>query len=246
MRLHDLCQGIVAEVDGCLGCAVVDLATGLPLAMKVVPGTLLTDDAMEVMAAASVDYFRGRTVWQLELAMSAAGSDDDVAGFVREIQTTTADTYHFMSIVPGREDALLILITDKTANLGLGWIAMRHALACLQDLHESERQPAAASTPAPASPAAATWQHPPGDHQNVPVPAPQPAPQPTPQPTPQKAAGAPVDPPTVDGAPLEERAYSDLRVSLESQMPPRSAEASEMFNPRWRGGRRGTRGRLTR
>ena len=132
MKLDDVCDEIVADVSGCLGCAVVDLDTGLALAMRVVPGTLLSDAAMEVMAAASVDYFRGRTIWQLELAMSGHQGAAP-GGYVREIQTSTEDTYHFMSVVPGRESTLLILITDRTANLGLGWISMRQALARLGD-----------------------------------------------------------------------------------------------------------------
>ena len=234
MRLHELCEGIVAEVDGCLGCAVVDLATGLSLAMKVVPGTLLTDDAMEVMAAASVDYFRGRTVWQLELAMSEAGAEENPAGFVREIQTTTADTYHFMSVVPGREDALMILITDKTANLGLGWIAMRHALARLRELYEPERPSAAAATTSAVSAGDATWPQSAGEHQGAPAPAHQPA-------------GAPPGPSMADagdGASIAERAFPELRTAVEGQAPSRGDDP-ELFNPRWRGVR-GARGRLTR
>lgn len=148
MRLRDLCDGIVADVDGCLGCAVVDLTTGLPLAMQVVPGTLLSAPAMEVMSAASVDYFRGRTIRQLQHAMSG-GTPEAAAtdGFVREIQTTTEDTYHFMSVVPGREDTLLILITDKTANLGLGWIAMRQALARIREVDAGDLPATPASAP---------------------------------------------------------------------------------------------------
>ena len=128
MNLQELCEEAIADVDGCLGCALVDLDTGLPLASKVVAGSLLQQGAMELLAAASVDYFRGHMVWQLELAMSAGES---AGRFVHDIQTTTEDTYNFMSIVPGRESTLLLLVLDKAANLGLGWISMRQVLARL-------------------------------------------------------------------------------------------------------------------
>lgn len=128
MNLQELCEEAIADVDGCLGCALVDLDTGLPLASKVVAGSLLQQGAMELLAAASVDYFRGHMVWQLELAMSAGES---AGRFVQDIQTTTEDTYNFMSIVPGRESTLLLLVLDKAANLGLGWISMRQVLARL-------------------------------------------------------------------------------------------------------------------
>ena len=154
MKLDDLCEETIKEVRGCLGCAAVDLETGLPLAMKVVPGSLLTPSAMEAFAVASVDYFTNRTIWQLELEMSggdAAGGPPE--SFVREIQTATEDTYHFMAVVPGWEGTLLILITDKTTNLGMGWVSMRQALERIGELREQEQRevpPAAALQPQPA------------------------------------------------------------------------------------------------
>lgn len=128
MNLQEICEEAIADVDGCLGCALVDLDTGLPLASKVVAGSLLRQGAMELLAAASVDYFRGHMVWQLELAMSGGEAGGQ---FVHDIQTTTEDTYNFMSIVPGRESTLLLLVLDKAANLGLGWISMRQVLSRL-------------------------------------------------------------------------------------------------------------------
>lgn len=222
MKLRDLCDGIVADVDGCLGCAVVDLTTGLPLAMQVVPGTLLSPAAMEVMSAASVDYFRGRTVWQLQLAMSGGAAEaDPTAGFVREIQTTTEDTYHFLSVVPGREDTLLILITDKTANLGLGWIAMRQALARIREVDAGDLPATRVPAPAPGA-----WE-----------PAPSPPPPHTMLP-PQQSAAVPVYMSPSDDA-LGTR-YSPPQPPAQQQQ----GESQEMFRTRWRGGH-GVRGHAT-
>ena len=125
MSLQDICEETVDDVEGCLGCAVVDLETGLPLAMDVAGGALVNQDAMELLAAASAEYFRGPMVWQLQLTVSAG---EQAADFVHEIQTTTEDTYNFMSVVPGRESTALVLILDKAANLGLGRISMRQML----------------------------------------------------------------------------------------------------------------------
>lgn len=218
MRLRDLCDGIIADVDGCLGCAVVDLTTGLPLAMQVVPGTLLNPVALEVMSAAGADYFRGRAVWQLETAMSGGAAG---AGFVREIQTTTEDTYHFMSIVPGREDTLLILITDKAANLGLGWIAMRQALARVSEVDPGDL-PVLPHAPEPAAQVAAVgWE--PERAQPPPAAAPVYA-------RPDAAA----QPPVAGYAPAQDGGVPPL------QQP----EGQELFQSRWRGGH-GVRGQPT-
>ena len=129
MRLQELCDGIVDDVDGALGCALVDLGTGLPLAARIAPGGVLSSASMEAISAAGADYFRGRAVSRLAGAMS----DESDSNFVQELQTTTEDTYHFMSVVPGRADTLMVLITDKSANLGLGWISMREALARVRE-----------------------------------------------------------------------------------------------------------------
>lgn len=127
MRPQDLCDGIVDDVDGALACALVDLDTGLPLASTIASGGLLSQLSMEAISAAGADYFRGKAVRRLAGAMSPDGESE--SSFVTELQTTTEDTYHFMSVVPGHRNTLMILITDKTANLGLGWISMREALA---------------------------------------------------------------------------------------------------------------------
>ena len=156
MRLQDICEEIMEDVDGALGCALVDLGTGLPLAMRVTSNALLDSGAMEILSAAGAEYFRGEVGHQLESAMGGrAARPPGDTGFVEEIQTTTEDSYHFMSIVPGNEQTVLMLITDRTANLGLGWVAMRRTLRRVQ---EGTRRPAgrtaAANAPGPTSPPA--------------------------------------------------------------------------------------------
>lgn len=130
MRLQDICEEIMEDVDGALGCALVDLGTGLPLAMTVTSDELRGSGAMETLAAAGTDYFRGEVNHQLQSAM---GGDPGDEGFVEEIQTTTDETYHFMCVVPGNKQTVLLLITDKTTNLGLGWVAVRRALRRVEE-----------------------------------------------------------------------------------------------------------------
>ena len=145
MVLNGLCEEIVQSTHGCLGCAVVDLDTGLPLAWAVHPDSPIDSAAMEAMSVASVPHFRGRTIWQLELELAGAGKSQ--AGFVHEIQTTTMDSHHFMSLVPDMADTLLILITSRSASLGMGWVALRQALERIRTLHAEE------TGEAPAAPA---------------------------------------------------------------------------------------------
>ncbi|MYK46716.1 MAG: hypothetical protein F4029_10865, partial [Gammaproteobacteria bacterium] len=126
--LQDLCEDIVAGVEGALGCALVDLTTGLPVTLKVRNGGLLDSSAMELLAATGVAYFAGSA----GNGPADALSDDEI----EEIQTTTDDAYFFMSRVPGGSQGLLILVTDrKSTNLGLGWMSMRQALGHIRTLN---------------------------------------------------------------------------------------------------------------
>ena len=125
--LQHVCRDIVTRADGALGCALVDLETGLPLTIEVRPGAPLTATSMELLSAMGVSYFDDGSVRDFDDETSEI---DDV---VQEIQTSTEDAYYFMARVPGNLQELFILVTDpKTTNLGLGWMAMRQALSGVQ------------------------------------------------------------------------------------------------------------------
>eukprot|EP00163_Fabomonas_tropica_P013377 TRINITY_DN2489_c0_g1_i1.p1 TRINITY_DN2489_c0_g1~~TRINITY_DN2489_c0_g1_i1.p1 ORF type:complete len:136 (+),score=16.98 TRINITY_DN2489_c0_g1_i1:103-510(+) len=125
-NLNEICENMVGEVGDALGAAVVDLESGLLLSVAHnVP--YFTQSYLDAVAAAAVDMFRGKTVGTVEnLIASQRGTE--VQRLVQEVQMTTEKTYHFMSIVPGKPNALLVLITGRKANLGMGWAALRGAL----------------------------------------------------------------------------------------------------------------------
>ena len=131
--LRSACESIVAEVGGTSACVLMDLDTGLPLALQAKPGHI-SADAMELLAAAGASYF------------NPSNLPNDPDHDVEEVQTTTDDSYVFMARVPGRANELLILVADRaTTNLGLGWASMRQALSEVRDagLYEDEDVPAA-------------------------------------------------------------------------------------------------------
>lgn len=125
-NLNEICENMVNEVGDALGAAVVDLESGLLLSVAHnVP--YFTQSYLDAVAAAAVDMFRGKTVGTVEnLIASQRGAD--VKRMIQEVQMTTEKTYHFMSIVPGKPNALLVLITGRKANLGMGWASLRSAL----------------------------------------------------------------------------------------------------------------------
>ena len=156
-KLQSICEGIVDDLDGVLGCSVVDLNTGLPVALGVKPRSLVSSDAMEFISAAAVRYFANA---QEEAdAGSILGGPGNTDDFVQEIQTTTEATYHFMSLVSAAERELLILVTDRhRSNLGLGWMALRQAAEQIRNADGGDAvgtEPEAGVEPNMADPAAA-------------------------------------------------------------------------------------------
>lgn len=53
---------------------------------------------------------------------------------IKEVQMTTENTLHFMAVVPDKDDALVVLITNKKTNLGMGWSAVRKSMAAVAPL----------------------------------------------------------------------------------------------------------------
>lgn len=125
-KLDDVLQGIVADVDGALACAVVDLNSGLLLAVAHnVP--YFTSSYLEAVAAAAVDMIRGKNVRAVETLLSGQRGKP-LEQSIKEVQMTTDRTYHFMATIPDKSDNLVVLITGKTANLGMGWAAVRRSM----------------------------------------------------------------------------------------------------------------------
>lgn len=125
--LNDICKEVLSEVDGAVACSVVDLNNGLMLASAHnVP--YFSQTYIDAVAAASVEMFRGKNISAVEKLL-AAQRGHAVEKSTQEIQMTTAGTYHFMSVVPGKVDSLMVLVTTRKTNLGMGWAALRRAMA---------------------------------------------------------------------------------------------------------------------
>jgi hypothetical protein len=125
-RLDDVMRSIVDSVDGALGCAVADLTTGelLGVAHNV---PYFTSTYLDAVAAAAVQMFRGSTVTHVEKLISERrGAAPE--HLIEEVQMTTRGTVHFMMILPNHPEAVVVLITDRRSNIGMGWAAIRQSV----------------------------------------------------------------------------------------------------------------------
>jgi hypothetical protein len=125
-------RGVVDEVDGALGCAVVDVTTGdlLGVAHDV---AYFNQTYLEAVAAAAVQMFRGYTVTHVEDLISARRGVPS-EHLIEEVQMTTRHTIHFMTIVPDRPDTLIVLITNRQAIVGMSWSAIRRSVLAVEPI----------------------------------------------------------------------------------------------------------------
>jgi len=131
-KFDEVLHEILRSVDGAIGCAVVDLNSGLLLASAHnVPH--FTSSYLEAVAAAAVDMIRGKTVRAVESLLSTQRGVP-VQRSIKEVQMTTDKTYHFMATLKNKPDCLLVLITTHDANLGMGWAAVRNSMTKIEPM----------------------------------------------------------------------------------------------------------------
>ncbi|MEY3219368.1 MAG: hypothetical protein RIT27_725 [Pseudomonadota bacterium] len=125
--IEDVCTDVLNDANNALGCAVVDLESGLLLgvAHKV---HYFTQSYLDAVAAAAVDMMRGNKIRAVENMIGEMRGEVE-QNLIQEVQMTTKNTYHFMTVVPNKPNALVVLITNRKANLGMGWAAVRKSLA---------------------------------------------------------------------------------------------------------------------
>ena len=122
-KLDDLLQTMITDIEGAIGCAVVDLNSGLLLG-EAHNAHFFTSSYLEAVAAASVDMVRGKSVRAVE-SLLANQRGKSVTKSIKEVQITTDETHQFMATLHDKSDYMVLLITNKSTNLGMGWASVR-------------------------------------------------------------------------------------------------------------------------
>ena len=131
-KIDDACKEVVASVDGAVACGVVDLDTGMLLGIH--NGAGYTQALNEIVAAATMDLFRGPNVGRVEQMVRAhRGVPEDGAHYLDEVQITSANNLHFAKTLKGGK-AVIMLVTKKTTNLGMGWAQLKSVIPSVEPL----------------------------------------------------------------------------------------------------------------
>lgn len=149
MDIQTVCEDVVTETEGALGCLAIDLDTGLVLASAHPPDAAMDEAEIESALRYAIEMFRGRFIDRFMRSMLT--DRKSAAGFVREAQVTTDSSYLFIATIPGWENGAVVLAAQKTLTLGLAWMAVHQAQERIVEFGQgvlAPGRPDAASEPA--------------------------------------------------------------------------------------------------
>ncbi len=131
-KIDDACKQVVDNVDGAVACGVVDLDTGMLLGIY--NSSSYTQSLNEIVAAATMDLFRGPNVGRIEqMVRKHRGLPENGDHYFQEIHVTSANNYHFAKTMKGGK-AVMMLVTKKTTNIGMGWAQLKSVLPIVEPL----------------------------------------------------------------------------------------------------------------
>lgn len=125
-KIDDACKAVVTGVDGAVACGVVDLDTGMILGLH--NSAAYSQTLNEVVAAATMDLFRGANVGKIQQMVRAhRGVPEDGAYYVTDVHMTSEHNFHFAKTIKGGK-AVIMLITNKSTNIGMGWAQLKTSI----------------------------------------------------------------------------------------------------------------------
>jgi hypothetical protein len=131
-KIDDACKDIVTNVDGGVAAGVVDLDTGMLLGIHNAGG--YTQTLNEIVAAATMDLFRGKNVGRIEqMVRQHRGVPEDGKHYFNEIHVTSDNNFHFAKTIKGGK-AVVMLVTKKSTNIGMGWAQLKSAIGTIEPL----------------------------------------------------------------------------------------------------------------
>ena len=131
-KIDDACREVVNNVDGAVACGVVDLETGMLLGIH--NASQYTQTMNEVVAAATMDMFRGPNIGRIEqMVRSHRGMPENGDHYFQEIHITSTYNFHFAKVIRSGK-AVMMLVTKKTTNIGMGWAQLKASIPTVEPL----------------------------------------------------------------------------------------------------------------
>ncbi len=128
-NLNELCKDVVESVDDALACGVVDLKAGRLIGVHhIVP--YFRQVHLDAVTAAAVEMFRGKMVRRMEELLSKHRGKE-IRNSFEEVFISSTTAFHFMKSLD-KKNAVVVLVTKKSTNQGMGWSSMRGSIPTIE------------------------------------------------------------------------------------------------------------------
>lgn len=125
-QIDAACRAVVERVDGGVACGVVSLETAELIGYYTAMASARSLN--DFLAAATMDLFRGPNICRVEQMVRAhRGIPEDGEHYFAEFHIASLHNFHFAKTLKGGK-AVMMLVTEKTSNIGLGWAQLNAAL----------------------------------------------------------------------------------------------------------------------
>ncbi len=122
-KLDEILDTMIKDRDGIFGVAVIDMTSRQLLGVRQTTHTL-SPAALEAVAVSAVEMLRGKAVTAIETLLSVQ-LNTPVEHCIEEVCINTKASRIFLTSIPEKPDYLLVLCTDLSVNVAMGWMIVR-------------------------------------------------------------------------------------------------------------------------
>ncbi|GAB3133418.1 hypothetical protein [Amycolatopsis sp. NPDC004378] len=128
-QMNIMVKRLRQEVSDCLAAGVVDLATGMLLAVDTTDAH--PPEVLDLLAGATLDLFQGRTVVMIEDVFKERRGVASSEHYFQEILVNSANLTHLFIRNNRDEDVVAVVVCPRSVNIGMLFAGARRAVKTL-------------------------------------------------------------------------------------------------------------------
>ncbi|MEV8100373.1 hypothetical protein [Kitasatospora sp. NPDC085879] len=125
-RVSGLVKILRSDVPDCVASGVIDMTTGMLLAVETVDSH--PSEVLDLLAAATLDLFQGRNVAMIEGIFKERRGVVSDRHYFQEILVNSDNLTHLFLRMEGEEDVVAVVVCRKSVNVGMLFAQTRRAL----------------------------------------------------------------------------------------------------------------------
>jgi predicted regulator of Ras-like GTPase activity (Roadblock/LC7/MglB family) len=125
-RITELVKALRRDVPECLAAGVVDLSTGMLLALETLDSH--PQEVIELVAAATYDLFQGRNVSTIENHFKHRRNDTRDRHYFQEIMVNSDNLAHLFLRAASNPEIVIAVVAPRSVNLGMMLAQTRRVL----------------------------------------------------------------------------------------------------------------------